>query len=524
MTKIRTALERKLPLIALLILTVQPLLDVLSYFLGEMGSNTLSTLLRFALLAAVALLGFLVSDRKRLYFLFYGVAALFWVLHAANCFRIGYKSFFADTSNFLRILSFPIFALSFLTFFRRGKEVRRSVYTGIAINFGEILLFTLLPWILGRPVYTYDRLQIGIMGWFGVANAQSAIIVLAVPLTLYWALRTEKYPVFLGASALCFSLMFFTGTKLTFYSIFIIAGAYCFLFVLNLQKKSLRYVLPLLAIMVLAFGLRRYSPMSVREQQSATALGNYGALVEKSLENSGADAETIRIIKNGVDADNTSQAWLERIRRSLFGVYTDRGVYGSFLGDLHQRFGVYRVMEAYGYTSEPAVLSDSRVRKTVFARLMWAEKDSLTKLLGFEYSDMLTSENIYDLENDFPAVFYFCGYLGFGLYLIFLGYLCFVVLRAFVRDVSACARERGKQGKLVLRGLGSFWAGVRRFLTVEMGAVGMTFLLAMIAAQISGNVLRRPNVTVYFAAVAAYLYELTVLRRKKVPEPEEDGF
>ena len=65
----------------------------------------------------------------------------------------------------------------------------------------------------------------------------------------------------------------------------------------------------------------------------------------------------------------------------------------------------------------------------------------------------------------------------------------------------------------------AFGEGVQRFLTMEMGAVGMTFLLAAIAAQISGNVLRRPNVTVYFAIAAAYLCWLTVLKRRKKPEP-----
>ena len=43
----------------------------------------------------------------------------------------------------------------------------------------------------------------------------------------------------------------------------------------------------------------------------------------------------------------------------------------------------------------------------------------------------------------------------------------------------------------------------------------MTFLLAAIAAQVSGNVLRRPNVTVYFAVAAAYLCYLTVVERGK---------
>lgn len=526
MKSCKTFLEKKLSILAPAILIIQPMLDVLSYFLLEMGSNALSTALRFVMLMAVALLGFLVSDRKKLYFLFYGIAGIFWILHALNCFRIGYLSFVQDTANFLRILSFPIFTLSYITFFQKGKRIRSRVALAFAINFGEIVLFTALPWLLGQPVYTYRDIFVGVMGWFGVANAQSAIIVLVVPLTIFWAYRTEKYPAFLGAVLLCFGLMFLTGTKLTFYSIFIIAGAYMFLFALSLKKKCVKYVLPLLAVAVLVYGFRYYSPMADRERQSAYALGNYADLVEESMESNGADADIIRTIKEGFDAASTPAGQLEKIRRSLSGVYTDKEVYGRLFKNLYARFGLYNVMSAYDYSSEPSTLSDSRVRKTIFAKLMWEEKDLLTRMLGFEYSDMLMGEDIYDLENDFPAVYYFCGYVGFGLYLLFFAYLFFIILRAFLRDVASCVQERkGKPGNPLKKGFGSFWKGVEKFLTVEMGAVGMTFLLAVIAAQVSGNVLRRPNVTVYFAVAAAYVYHLTVdLRRKEKPQDLSGGF
>ncbi len=523
MKNLRNTLEKKLPLITLLLLVIQPALDVLSYFLGEMGSNALSTLLRFALLAAVALLGFILSDKKRLYFIFYGAAALFWIAHAANCFRVGYQSPVADAGNFLRILYFPIYTLSLITFFQKGEEVQKSVYLGFAVNLGEIIIFTALPWALGHPVYTYDFLGIGVLGWFGVPNAQSAIIVLVAPLALLWAYRTKKYPAFLCVMVLSFGLMFLTGTKLTFYSIFIIAGAFIFLFAINLKKKSMKYVLPLLAAAILVFAFRHQSPMDLRERMSDTVQGNYNSAVENSLENSGADEDLIRTIREGVDLAHTSEEKLEQIRRSLLGVYTDPEVYGSLFMNLYDRFGVYNVMDAYNYTSEPSVLSDTRVRKSTFSKLMWEEKDFATHLLGFEYSDVLMGATIYDLENDFPAVFYFCGYLGFGLYLLFFFYFAFLILRAFFRDVSHCSSLRsGKPGNFILKGFGSFWQGVRRFLTLEMGAVGMTFLLAIIAAQISGNVLRRPNVTVYFAAACACVYQLTVKGRKK--RDEEEGF
>ena len=523
---LRALIQNRISGLVLALLVIQPAMDVLSYFLGELGSNVLSTALRFLMLALVAALGFFVSQKKRVYFLFYGAVALFWIAHALNCRRIGYQSFVADTANFLRILNFPIFTLSFITFFQQGTDIRKSIYLGFAINFGEVLLFTALPWILGRPVYTYDSLQVGVLGWFSTPSAQSAIIVLVIPLMLLWVYRSGKYPLFLGGTVLCFALMYVTGTKFTFYSIFIIAGAFSFLFVLNLKKDSLKYVLPLLLIAVAIFVFRNQSPMAVREQMSATSRGNYGALVEESLMNSGADDEVLRMLRDGFDTAKTSEEKLAKIRRTLIGVYTDKRVYGSFLKNMHDRFGAYNVMAAYNYTTEPAILSDSRVRKSIFAKLVWGEKDFPTRLLGFEYSDMVMGEDNYDLENDFPAVYYFCGYLGFGLYLLFFLYLVLLILRAFFRDVAACVAERkGKQGNPILKGAGSFWQGVKRFLTLEMGAVGMTFLLAIIAAQISGNVLRRPNVTVYFAAASACVYHLTVdLRRKEEPHDLSGGF
>ena len=524
--KLKSAVTGRLPWLVAAIIVVQPMLDVLSYFLQELGSNALSTALRFVMLMGVALLGFLVSEKKRVYFLFYGVMVLFWAAHVANCYRVGYQSVVSDTANFLRIMNFPIFALSFITFFRQGKDLGKSVCAAFAINLGEIVLFTALPWLTGHPVYTYDTLYLGVMGWFGVANAQSAIIVLVAPLSIFFAWKSGRYPLYLLALPLAFGLMFVTGTKFTFYSIFIVAGAFVFLFVLNLQKKSLRYVLPLLGVLVLVVGFRDLAPMRQRESQSAYALSNYQQRIEESLQSTGADLEELEELKEELKSEGGGAAGptvgddvrLQRLRNSLMGVYTDPEVYGPVFENLYTRFGVYNVMDAYEYTSEPSILSDSRVRKSMFAKLMWQEKDFATHLLGFEYSDMVYDGVIYDLENDFPAVFYFCGYIGFALYMAFLALFAVMIFRAFFADVAAAWKEQAQgEGKPFLpwRALRAFGGGVKAFLSMEMGAVGMTFLLAAIAAQISGNVLRRPNVTVYFAIAAAYLWALTAAARKR---------
>ena len=516
-------LERRLSALVLGLMVIQPALDVFSYFLEQqVGSNTISTLLRFFLLAAVALLGFAVSKKKKWYFVFYGVAFLFWVVHMLNCFRIGYTSLYTDAANYLRIINFPIFTLSLITFFQQGRDVRKSIYLGFAIDLGEVLLFTALPWALGMPVYTYRDLYVGVLGWFSTPSAQSAVVTLLVPMGLLWALRTEKYPVFAVTAVLGFGLMFLTGTKFTFYSIFIVAGAYLFLFVLQWKKRYIAYGATLLVLLAAVVLFRDQSPMAVREHMTAYSQGEYTRLVEESLKNSGVEESEIEDLQEGEEELEEEQeedylppeVHLENRRRALLGVYTDREVYGPFFASFHERFGAYRVMDAYGYTVDTSVLSDTRVRKSMFADLVWEEKDFFTKLFGFEYADMITPEEIYDLENDFPAIFFFCGYVGFALYLLFFAYFGFILLRAFWWKLKDAAGERPK-GRPVLWHLQVVWDGLRRYLTLEMGAVGMTFLLAAIAAQISGNVLRRPNVTVYFAAAAACIYFLAVEQPKR---------
>lgn len=484
--KLKKLIDSKLSKLVFVFLLLQPVLDVVSYFMLERGSNTISMLLRFAVLAVVVFVGFLVSERKRIYFIFYGIIAVFWILHMLNCFRIGYQSVYNDTANFLRVISLPMYTLSFITFFKQGQGVRKSIYTGFAANMGLVILFTAVPWLIGQPVYTYEQLEIGLMGWFSVRNAQSAIVALLTPLTLLFAYKTKMVSVFIIASLLTFTLMFLTGTKLAYYSIFLIALGFIVVLLLNLKLKAWPFVATLALLMAATALLKSYAPMQIRETMTAHSQNIYEQLVSETMTASGAEDDTV----TGTDEDDDTEPFepeLYQIRKSLIGVYTDKAVYGIIFKDINDRFGVYNVMKAYDYTYQTSILSDSRERKSIFAKLIWEEKDIFTRLFGFEYNDMLHGDSIYDLENDFPAVFYFCGYIGFGLYMLFFLYFVFIIIRAFFRDM-------------------------KNFLTIEMGAVGMTFILAIGAAQISGNVLRRPNVTAYFAIIAAYLYHLTVNR------------
>ena len=96
-------------------------------------------------------------------------------------------------------------------------------------------------------------------------------------------------------------------------------------------------------------------------------------------------------------------------------------------------------------------------------------------------------ETIYDLENDFPSVFYYSGYIGFAIYILFIGYFAALILVGLL--------TRGK-----------------KLITLETGMVGITFALAVGSAQFSGNVLRRPNASIYVSVILAYIYYLTVIQ------------
>lgn len=516
MQKLKQALIPRLPAIVLALIVIQPPLDVLSYFLSLRENNAPSTLLRFGLLALTALLGFVLSGRKRVYFALYGVTAAYWLAHVLNCYRIGYTSVVADTGNLLRTMNFPILALTFITILKQDPGLRKWLYLGTAIAFGEVILFTAIPWLSGNPVYTYYDIEVGVLGWFATPSAQSAIILLSVPLALYWAYDTGRYWAFLLALPLCFGMMYLIGTKMAFYSIFIITGGFVFLFVVQKGKKCLKYALPLVCLAALVMVFRQQSPMYVREAMSAWTRSNYQEMMADSLENSGADSSIQQMI-GGATPDPAATPTpvlppdrsLERVRRALMGIYANNGVYHAMTMNLNVRFGVYNTMDAYDYTNIPGMLSDTRQRKLNFSRMMWKEKDALTHFLGFEYSDYFFGILIHDLENDFPALFYSNGYIGLTLYLCFLGFFFYWILRGFLGDMSrGLGEERAKGGNRAAAAVRGVWNGLKRFMSIEMGAVGMSFLLAIIAAQISGSVLRRPNVAIYFAIGAAAVYSL----------------
>lgn len=458
------------------LLAAQPLLDVLSYFMGQAGATWVTTSLRTALLLAVCLYGFLLTEDRRAYAVAYGVMGGFWALHVLNALRLGYQDPIGDGAEYLKLIQFPLWTLSFVTFFRRRRDLDYRVIGVLAANFGLILLVIALSFLVGMPVYTYDYpdrgVAIGLLGWFGVANSQSAILTLLVPPLLLWGLRSRRLWQFALCCGLGFGLLYCTGTRLTYYGAILIAVA--FLALLLLRRQQLLCCLPLALALALLIALRGVSPMA---QRQALTADSYAIYQEKADAILGEDKGYVLEEGEEIPPDV-----LEKITRVYTEVYDKPGLYGAtLLSDLIDEFGLEAVMEQYAYATDPQTLYNTRVKKLTAMAMVWQKQDALTRLVGMEYAQCHVGSHIYDPENDFPALLFYYGYGGVALYVGFAGYFVLISLRGLLQD----------------------W---KRVLCAEFGVPAMMLALLLGGAQFSGQVLRKPSVTVYGAVAAALLY------------------
>lgn len=464
--------------IMLAILVIQPALDVLSYFMQQAELTAITTVIRSVLLVVVSLYGFSISDRKRVYIIAYITVVFFWALHMANCARLGYAEFGLDMGEYAKLIQFPLWTLTFISMLKKREVLVFRVAPILTINLAIIIFIIALSFIVGKPVYTYDfperGIQVGLLGWFNVANSQSAIVAILATPAMLWAYRKRSIAVFSITSAAAIGLLYFTGTRFTYYSALIILVGFIILVLLDEKQRLL--IVPLVVILLVLVIFFKQAPMQQRVTMSSGSLANFKAQIEevmgddKNFDYKGGDELTPEIYEK-----------LETVYSEVYGGLSISGA--PLLGDLIERFGLDKVMDVYNYSIGPQTLYDRRTKHLKCLELIWNEQDTLTKLLGFEYSEVYINGNIYDAENDFPALKFYYGYMGAILYMAFIAYF-------------------------VLKALISFIKKPKRFLTPEMGTALIMFALALGSAQFSGQVLRKPSVTVYMSLAAALIYVL----------------
>lgn len=471
-SELRHRLVAWLPEIMLILCLLQPVLDVLSFWQDELGlSNALTTALRFAMLAAVMLMGFFLSQRKRYYVALAGILGFLTVGHVLACMQWGYQTPIADLANTLRIYQLPMMTLAFVTFVRSNLECLSQLRKGFVWCLLICAAVEVLSVVTGTNPYTYENKSIGILGWFYFANSQSAILSMLVPVALAYV--AEKYPgrvlPMTAAAMVGLGVLYFLATRLA-YMAMVAAGlglAVCLVLLWKVKGLSVKRPVAVLLICTV-IGLAGYgiSPMY-----------RNNVLVEQNKVLKQADIDE-KVASDRAAALEQGLEGTELTEASLVSAYE------TYLAGPTGAFGISRVAELYGCSTDAERVADDRLERLNFCKLLLEDQPGLSFWFGMEREDMSHDGITYDVENDFHGIFYLCGAVGLGLMIVFLGWFLVRILLALIHDFK-----------------GTF--------TLEAVGCGIALCCALAHAYFTAGVLRRPNVTFYLAALLAIVYGLT---------------
>jgi len=448
------------------LLISQPILDIISFFVADSSLNIVTTLLRMLIFGVVTLYAFWISENKKPYFIMAGVLIVLFALHMLACISEGYVSIYEDVAMYIRTIQVPVYTLAFITFFRNTERLKEQIGKTFWVNYVIITASIILSFIVGKPEFTYTS-GYGIKGWFYTGNAQSCIISVMAPLALVYAYRKKSNKLFFITILLEFANLYLFGTRVAYYSIFIVGLAFMIFLLWNRERQTKVYYITLVALIVCALGYK-ISPCYL---QQYVANASYAEEEE----------EVNKILTENKDEEEPSE-------EQEIDIETYREIYNMHCKVLVDRFGLERVVEKYDYSVSVADLVSNRELKVNYGSLLMDEKNVLTRLFGFEYMGYVCEGEVFDPENDFPALYFSHGYVGLGLYIVFILYFVVIALKSIII-------EKGK-------------------VSLEKGMLGTALVLMLGTAQLSGNVLRRPNVSIYLSVMLAYLFVICVSKRK----------
>lgn len=460
------ARPRWLPGVLISLCAAQPLLDVLSFWTQDLAWGSKLTLsLRLLIFLGVMLTGFVLSERRRFYWIAAAVCAALYAGHVLACLRANAPfttaNLISDATNFIRFAQLPLFTIAFITFLRCCWQGFASLERGITIAFWIIAAVELLSALTGTDPYTYPDKRIGLCGWFYFANSQSAILSMLVPLALCPALRSGQIRRWLPIAVVGFAELFCFATRLAYMSLFVTAIGMVITLALTKRGSAKVCAVLLLCAAVCAAG---YTVSPIHRNQQAVA------------------ANAVRKQEN-----------IDRLVAQGKAEFGDQGyayltyAYDEYLGGTVERYGLEATAEMYGYSTKAADITNVRTIKINYCRLMLNTEPLTSRLFGLSYDEMTYHGYCYDVENDFHGIAYLYGWAGLACLLAFLGYFLVIIVCALIRNA-------------------------RRYFTVEAGACGVALCTALAHIYNTAGVLRRPNASFYLCLILASIWYLIYIR------------
>ena len=452
---------------------LQPTMSILSYWLITWGGNTNVTLaLRFVVLIGTTGAACAMADRRAPFLWVCVGGTAFYAVHLWTGWRAGsfgsLEQVFTDLTNYIRVLHIPLMTLSLQVLLKRAAGGYRALIQGLTVAFFIIAAVELLSVLTGTNPYTYVNKQIGIIGWFYLPSAQSAVLTMLFPPVLAGAIQDKAWKTSV-ISAVGFAELYCFATRLAYLAIFITGFGLALVFLATDRSRKKQIAVVLFCTLVCGAGFF-VSPMKQNQdlvaENAAIRQEQYNELVQQGQEEFGTEGS-----------------------RYLTYVYEDR------LEGLVDRFGMDTVAEYFDYTTDASVLADVRRVKRSYCELLLRQSPGTARWFGLAYPEMTWKGTNYDVENDLHGILYLYGYVGLGLLILYLGWFVWQILRELCRD----------------------FAGT---LTPELGAVGISLCCGLLHAWFTAGLLRRPNASFYLSAALAAAWYL-VRCKTGTEEPEK---
>ena len=512
MNQLRSRMMEKLPLLVMILFVLQPLMDVLSFWMAKLQmSNLLTLALRMLVLAVMVLTGFWLSGRQKIYVIAAVICAIVGLGHMAASWNQGYLNVVSDLSNYIRVLQLPLTTLCLITALREHEKSYGAMQKAFVINMLIILLVQILAVVTGTEPHTYTD-GAGLIGWFSNTNTQSAIVTMVAPAAVVRLYRKKglKCPwlwiVLIGS---CGS-MYFLGTRLAYLGIVAVCfGLGCSMLLIRIRdwKKACVFLL----VGVIFIGLMPFAPMTGHRadynQQMADKQGWLDSALADPDRAPTTSPEPITTLEpeatppeetpepsgqRPVYYDEALVASLTTEQRAKIEELTPN--YNHYVGDLVAIFGVERTIVMFDFTTDITTMTNVRTKKLLVAEALMEDAPLLSKLFGLELARFTIGKYIYDVENDFHGIYYLYGAVGLAALLLFLGYFLFLIVKYLIKNF-------------------------RRYFTLDAAGWGIALVMGLVHSYFTAGVLRRPSASFYLAAILAAVYYL--LKIKTYPDEIE---
>ncbi len=443
----------------LLIILLQPILDIVAFFTFDSNITIISFAARTLMLIFIVVYTLYESTNKKKYFINLLPIGIFVLLHLLNSYRVGFISAFSDLRYIIMVFQMPVITICLIDYLKKYPQKVVQIKLGLVVNLITIFISVILSVITKSYLTTYS--DYGLTGWFASANTQSMILVAISPLFMYYFNKSKGMINFILSYIIIIFLLFFNGTKACFAALLVVLVFMIFNSLNEKKEIKIKIGKVLISIGILILVILNYG-------SSTTFKRNQNV--------SGTTEENEKIVLDELEKEigekiNFSALSKEDVIKVLKTSY--------YYKELIDIFGEDKVYEQLKEQLSYSMLSNNRLRKKTYARIISHDSDVLTKIVGFEYTQI--GQYGMDLENDLTALFYYYGYLGFLIYILFILYFVFILAK-------------------------TFWKKKKFIFHPEFVAICITFALILFGSEYTGAFLRKTNANIYLSLLMIIIY------------------